>query len=183
VTLRRVATRLAGSYRIFDVLEHDMQDEEGRPLGAFTTVRCPDWVSMVPITDAGEVVLVRQYRHGIDAPTLEVPGGVIDPGEAPAHAAVRELAEETGYAPGIVEPLGWTHPNPPIQSNRHFTFLARGARRVGDAKLDPLERCELVLRPLGALRAALRTGDDPELTHALVLVSLQRAFDRLDGLR
>jgi 8-oxo-dGTP pyrophosphatase MutT (NUDIX family) len=178
--IRRVSTALAGSFRIFDVLRHEMADDSGRTREAFT-MRCPDWVSIVPVTDAGEIVLVRQYRHGIDAPTLEVPGGVIDAGESPQEAALRELREETGYAAGgAIEPLGFTHPNPPIQSNRHFMFLARGARRAFETDFDPGEECELVLLAEDEVRRAIADG---RITHALVIVALSRAFDALSPRR
>ena len=173
---RRRASARVGAYRILDVFRHEMEDAEGRPLGEGFTIECPDWVSVVPVSDDGRVALVRQYRHGIDAFTLEVPGGVIDPGESPDAAAARELVEETGWVAGSLEPLGWTHPNPPIQSNRHFMFLARGAHPARAAIDDPDERCELVVLPLAELRARVAAG---EITHALVLVALARAFDRL----
>src|ERR671921_325709 len=60
-------------------------------------IEAPDWVNVIPVTEDGRVVMVRQYRFGIAENTLEVPGGMVDPGEEPARAAARELEEETGY--------------------------------------------------------------------------------------
>lgn len=87
-------------------------------------VDTPDWINVVPLTADDRVVMIRQWRYGIAAPTLEIPGGLVDPGEDHATAAARELEEETGYRAGRLERLGTLHPNPAIQSNRIVTFLA-----------------------------------------------------------
>src|SRR6266567_1508471 len=118
-SFRRNKTERVGSYHVFDLLRHEMLDRDGRPMRDAYTFTCPDWVSVVPVTDDGNFVLVRQYRHGIDAPTLEVPGGIIDEGQDPAGAAIRELREETGYGQGTLVPLGVSHPNPALQNNLH----------------------------------------------------------------
>ncbi len=128
-----------------------------------------DWVNVVPVTRQGDLILVRQERHGIEAPTLEIPGGMIDPGEDPATAALREMLEETGYRGDTAHPLGWLHPNPAIQGNRLHVFLARDVVRVGDPKPDPREEVEVVTVPIAQARALVRAG---EISHALVVCAL-----------
>ena len=88
---------------------------------------CPDWVNIIPLTDDGQVVLIRQFRHGTQSVTLEVPGGVVEADESPEAAAVRELAEETGYVPERVKSLGFVSPNPAIQGNRSYTSWPKAA--------------------------------------------------------
>jgi 8-oxo-dGTP pyrophosphatase MutT (NUDIX family) len=153
-----------------------MIDRDGRPMRDAYTFACPDWVSVVPVTEEGSFVLVRQYRHGIDAPTLEVPGGIIEKGQDPADAAGRELREETGYGGGTLVSLGASLPNPALQNNWHHMFLARGVRRLGDPEFDVGEFCEVIVVPETEIRARIRTG---EINHALVLLALARAFEVL----
>lgn len=135
-------------------------------------IDAPDWVTVVPVTPRGQVVLVRQFRCGIWAPTLEVPGGVIDPGEAPARAAARELEEETGFRAREILPLGVCHPNPPIQANRTHSFLALGCERVGEARPEAGEDIEVELVERDELPRRVLGG---EITHALVLAALYYA--------
>jgi 8-oxo-dGTP pyrophosphatase MutT (NUDIX family) len=131
-----------------------------------------DWVNVLALTPDDDVLLVRQERHGIEDFTLELPGGMVDPGETPAKAALRELREETGYSADEAELLGWVHPNPALQGNRCWSFLVRGATRRGDGA-SPLghddEEIELVRVPFAAMRRLTREG---VITHALVVSAL-----------
>jgi ADP-ribose pyrophosphatase len=173
--VRRIKSERVASFRFFDVLRHEMVDADGAVRDAFT-FECPDWVSVVPVTNDGRFVFVRQYRHGIDQTTLEVPGGIIENGQLPADAAVRELREETGYGDGTLVALGMTHPNPALQNNSHHMFLARDVRRLGEPEFDVGEHCEVVLLSEHEVRVLAAEG---KITHALVLLALARAFEVL----
>ncbi len=131
---------------------------------------CPDWCNVVAVTEAGEVVLVWQYRFGTDAMSLEVPGGVVDPGEAPIEAARRELREETGYEAESFELLSVVEPNPALQGNRCWTYLARGAKLAHETDWDADEELETALVPRDDLPALI---DEGHVTHALVVVALE----------
>jgi ADP-ribose diphosphatase len=173
---RRQKTERVGSFRIFEVLRHEAVDGEGGRVHEGYTFSSPDWVGVVPVTADGKFVLVRQYRHGVDGPTLEVPGGLIDAGQKPAGAAVRELREETGYGGGRLVSLGASRANPAIQSNWYHMYLAEGVYPVGPTEFDAGEHCELVVLSEGQLRAEIKSGG---ITHALVLLALSRAFEVL----
>jgi 8-oxo-dGTP pyrophosphatase MutT (NUDIX family) len=167
---RRIRAHEVSDHGVFRVQSLEMRDDRGAPRRRFSIFSAPDWCNVVPITDADEVVLVWQYRFGTDALSLEIPGGVIDGGESPLNAARRELEEETGYAARSITPLCVSEPNPAIQDNRCYGFLAAGAHLAGTTRFDENEECEVVLVPTAALPALLDAG---KITHALVRVALE----------
>lgn len=135
----------------------------------FIVVRPPDWVNVVALTTDERLVLVRQFRFGIDGFSLEIPGGVMEAGEDPVGAGLRELREETGYAGATARLLGSVHPNPAIQANRcHFVFVD-GATRAHGCEWDTDEEIEVVALPVAE---ALGRARDGGITHGLVLNAL-----------
>jgi len=163
---RRVGGGVVHRCRIFDLDLVRLEPPEGGPVREFYVVDAPDWINVVPVTADGDVVLVRQYRFGVHEVTLEVPGGVCDPGEAPEETARRELLEETGYVAQELVPLGWVHPNPALQGNRCYSFLARGCEKVHDGRQDAGEDIQVVLRDRADIPELMRAG---EITHSLVI--------------
>jgi ADP-ribose pyrophosphatase len=129
----------------------------------------PDWVTVVALTEAGAAVLVRQFRFGVEANSLEIPGGMVDPDETPSAAAARELEEETGFRARQLVPLGTVHPNPALQTNRCHSFLALGCEHVLPAAQEAGEDIEVVLVQASSLRRLVREG---AITHALVVAAI-----------
>jgi 8-oxo-dGTP pyrophosphatase MutT (NUDIX family) len=134
-----------------------------------TVIDAADWVNVVAVTTERELVLVRQFRFGTWANSLEIPGGVVDPGESPEATASRELEEETGYRPSSVRLLGLSHPNPAIQGNRLHSYLAEGCVKVNEGRPDASEDLRVELVPRAALRELVMSG---HITHSLVLAAL-----------
>lgn len=125
----------------------------------FYVLEAPDWVNVIPLTADGEVVMIRQYRHGRSEETLEIPGGMIDPGdESPAVAAARELAEETGYLARRIEAIGAVAPNPAIQDNLCHSFVATDLHQTGEQHLDDAEDIAVELVPLQDIPRLIRGG-------------------------
>jgi ADP-ribose pyrophosphatase len=175
---RRRSVEPAGSYRVFQVRRLELEDEQGRSRGDAFVLSSREWCNVVAVTADDQVVLVWQYRFGSDALSLEIPGGVVDPGESPLEAARRELLEETGYAADAVEPLLVLAANPAIQDNRCHTFLARGARRTTPTKFDAQEELETVLVPAARIADLLDGG---QVTHSLVHSALEVFWRRRAG--
>ena len=164
---RRVGSRRIHDCRVFDLHEVRFEPPDGRAAADFFVGDAPDWINVVPLTRDDEVVFVRQFRFGIEDLTLEIPGGMCDPGESPGVAASRELRDETGYE-GRIETLGSVHPNPAIQSNRCWSYVARDVVRVGDPRPDEHESFEIVLHPLRDVPDLIRSG---RITHSLVVTA------------
>jgi ADP-ribose diphosphatase len=165
----RIGARLPGhDYRIFRTAFVDGEHPRGGAGVRFSLIEAPDWVNVVAITRDHRVVLLRQYRPGIDAVCLEIPGGMIDPGENPVAAAARELAEETGYTGGSWEHVGKVAPNPAIQNNYLHTILARGVELTQPPAPDSGEVLAVETRPFAEVQRALVDG---RIEHALVVVA------------
>jgi 8-oxo-dGTP pyrophosphatase MutT (NUDIX family) len=163
------ARELLHDCRIFRVHRATARSPHTAAAHPFYTIDADSWVNVVATTARGEVVMVRQWRHGASRVTLEIPGGLIDPGESAETAAVRELLEETGYAAPSVRPLGVANPNPAIFGNRVHTYLAENCERVAEVRNGPLEETWVELVPERELAARLRAG---EIDHALVIAAL-----------
>lgn len=157
------------STRVFDVhgvrYRHPVRGTEKE----FIVLQAPDWVNVVAVTADQRIVMVRQFRFGIDAFSLEIPGGVMEHGEDPVTAGARELREETGYAGAPAQLLGTVHPNPAIQSNRCHYVLIESAMRTHELAWDADEEIHVETRPVDEVMALAQSGG---ITHALVLNAL-----------
>ncbi|MEO2168612.1 MAG: NUDIX hydrolase [bacterium] len=169
---QRLHSETIARTRVFDVHKETKRSPRTGQNHDFFVIEASDWVNIVPLTPAGEVVLIRQYRHGVADFTLEIPGGMMDAEDAsPAAAAQREMQEETGYDSDDIRPLGWVHPNPAIQGNRTFMFAAYGAERRMETNFDTTEEIEVVTAPLSRVPELIR---DETISHALVISAFHR---------
>ena len=154
---------------VFDVSRSWTRSPKDGRAHAFYRIDAPDWVNVIPVTPDDEVVMVRQFRHGLREVTLEIPGGIVDPGEEPGVAAARELREETGYRAGRVRFLGAVNPNPAVFGNRVHSYLAEGCVPDGEIQNSATEETHVELVPRAQIPARLRAG---EIDHALVIAAL-----------
>jgi len=160
----------------FDVLAKTVSGFGDDP---FYALRIYDYVAVVALTERGEILLVRQYRPAVEKFTLELPSGIVEPGEDPAEAAKRELIEETGYAADQVEELPALCTDSGRLANRIYGYFARDVKPTGhaiEAGLDlivcsPQQLAVYIMEGqfdlsmhLGTLLLAVLTNRLPELT-------------------
>ena len=139
-----ISKRLVYRGRVLSVRVDTVVTEKGRETTREIVDR-PDTVSVVALDNDANILLVRQYRYAISKYTLEIPAGVIDPGETPEQAARRELREETGYDPNSLTRLYSYWPAIGYSTERMTIFLATGLRYApleGDEEELHLERLQ-----------------------------------------
>ncbi|HQV32976.1 MAG TPA: NUDIX hydrolase [Calditrichia bacterium] len=133
-----------------------------------------DWVNVVALTEDEQLVLVRQFRFGVEKVTLEVPGGMVDPGEDHFEAARRELLEETGFASEDWHYLGYVEPNPAILDNHCHTWLARKAFRQQEPNPEAGEDITVEVLGKDAVKQAYRDG---AFRHSLAVIAVLHVLE------
>jgi 8-oxo-dGTP pyrophosphatase MutT (NUDIX family) len=119
-----VNDRLLRACRVWDLRERQYRHPISGKEGDFYYIDSRDWAVVVARTKAGELILVRQFRWGADELSWELPGGIVERGEDPVEAGLRELSEETGYAAASGRRIGCCQPNPAILNNYCHIILA-----------------------------------------------------------
>lgn len=165
----KLGQRLQLQTRVFEVRGTRYRHPGRQTEREFVVIHAPDWVNVVAVTTDERIVLVRQFRYGIDEFSLEVPGGVMEAGEDPVTAGLRELREETGFAGQSARLLGSVHPNPAIQSNRCHFVLVEGAVRSHELEWDPDEEIHVTAQPVSEVLAVAHAGG---IVHGLALNAL-----------
>ena len=130
-------------HQYFTARKDKCETPEGKIIDEYFVVELPTTVCAVAITEEGEVLMVKQYRHPIKETILEIPGGFVDEGETPEQAMKRELKEETGYEFSSVVNVGKIAANPGVLDNFTYLFLAQGGIKTSAQKLDKNEELEV----------------------------------------
>lgn len=159
---------------VFALVRSRRRAADGREADYYV-METPDWANVVALTNDSQgrqcFVMVRQFRHGSMAVSLEFPGGVVDQGEDPTAAITRELKEETGYVSDEISYLGSVNPNPALMGNRCHTYLAEQCVHPGGAQdLDENEIIDVELVPVDDIISGERNG---EFDHAMMHVALE----------
>ena len=173
LTWKKLASREGPELPLFRVRLDQLQHPTSARTFERLVLEAPDWVNVAAVTDEGRIVMVEQYRFGVEALTLEPVGGLVDAGEDSLAAAQRELAEETGFGGGDWRYLGAVQANPAIHNNLCHMWLARGVTQRSEPAPDDGEAIRVHLLSLDEVRQAVA---EQRFMHPLGLAALSRVF-------
>jgi len=161
--------QLVEDFKLFQIQKKQVRSPRTGEISEVQSIHLVDWVLILPLTADEQVIMVRQYRHGIERICLELPGGLVDPADRlPAISAQRELMEETGYQADQIMLIGECYPQPAILSNKCFFYLAQNAAEAKAQHLDSGEDIEIVKVPLKEIPARIA---NKEIDHGMVLLA------------
>lgn len=167
---KTLGSKLLGDFRIFTIRSDRKVSPRTQKEHDFFVIDSAHWVNVIALTPRRELVMVEQFRHGSNTVELEVPGGMIDPGDAsPILAGARELREETGYEGVNGRIIGEVWPNPAIQSNTCYTALFENCEPKHPQEWDQSEELVTRLVPLPDIPDLIASG---RIRHSLVVVAL-----------
>jgi ADP-ribose pyrophosphatase len=168
------SSKRVGDFRVFSVRSDLKLSPRTGDEHDFYVIETVNWVNVIALTTEGKLVMIHQYRHGSDTVELEIPGGMIDPGDlSPLEAGLRELREETGYEGTQAELIGQIYPNPALMNNICYTVLVRNCELKHPINLDHSEDLATTLIDQREIPNLIRSR---KIGHALVAV----AFYHLD---
>lgn len=166
--MKKVRRKQVYDGKLFDVVIENWGERERE------VVEHPGSVTIVPVDADGRVVLTRQFREAARKELLELPAGMLDPGEVPLAAAQRELAEETGLHGGEWRQLRMIHPSPGVLREAVTIFVAEGLEE-GESKLEGSEDIEVVRLSPAELEARLDELEDAKTLVGVLLYLRERA--------
>lgn len=176
---KTLSSEYISRHRYFTARKDKCEAPGDKIIEEYYVVELPTTACALAITESGEAVLVKQYRHPVEEVLLELPGGFIDENELPVTAMARELLEETGYEFSSVEQVGKVAANPGVLNNYTYLFLAQGGRKVADQNLDHNEEIEIVTLPLAELKQLFLDNKIVQSLHANCIFYALRALGQL----
>ncbi len=180
MTWRVRHSRIIHQDRWISLRADDCVTDGGVAISPYYVLDYPDFVHALALDPAGRVVLVRQYRHGAKSLSLELPGGVMDPGEAdPVAAAMRELREETGFTSPSARLIASLSGDPAKMGNRTHLVLAEAALAEHSPAPDETEGVSVVLLPVADSLELALSGGILHAAHVAFLLMGLRACGRL----
>jgi ADP-ribose pyrophosphatase len=155
----------------FTVRKDRCETPQGKIVDPYYVYEFPTWVTALALTEKGQVILVRQYRHAIEEVSLETPGGCMDYTDKTFEVAIaRELLEETGYSFSVYNYLGKISPNPSTNNNWMHMFLATGGKKIKEQELDENEEIEVELYSIDELKNLVRENKIIQAMHTTCIL-------------
>jgi len=154
-----LSSKMAFEHRWYRLRQDKVALPNGHVIDDFFVSERPDIATVLPITKDGQIVFVRQYRHGVGEILLELPAGTFEKSEAPLAVAKRELAEETGYTSNEWEAITTFYNSPVKQTNRMHLFRAENVCLTHPQKLDITEEIAVVTKPISEIAQLIASGE------------------------
>ena len=165
----------------FKVRKDKCETPEGKIIDPYYVYEFPTWVTAVPVTDDGKIIMVKQYRHALGETCIEIPGGCVDDTDKDLEEAIaRELKEETGYTFSSFEYLGTTSANPSTNNNLMHMFLAKGGKLTNKQELDSNEEIEVELFSVDEVKQLLR---DKKIVQSMHVTCIMYALEKMHELK
>ena len=164
----QTSSEIVGAFPVFEVRRNKCIRPSDKRTADFYVIGSPDWANVIARTSEGELIMIEQFRHGTEEMNLELAGGIIDKGEEPKASAARELLEETGYSSNKWVLLGSSRPNPAIQSNTIYHYLALDCEKTAETSFDENESIATRLLPEKEVENLIIKGT---ISHSLVVAA------------
>ncbi len=156
-------------FSFFTARKDKCETPEGKIIEQYYVVELPTTACALALTESGDAIMIKQYRHPVAKVILELPGGFIDENETPEVAMARELMEETGYEFQSIEQVGTIAANPGVLNNYTDLFLAKGGKRTSSQDLDHNEDIDVVTMPLEELKNLFLKNKIEQALHAMCI--------------
>ncbi|MBC7886685.1 MAG: NUDIX hydrolase [Ferruginibacter sp.] len=176
---KKLSSEYISKHPYFTARKDTCEMPDGKIVDSYYVVELPASVCALAITDKGTVLMVKQYRHPLEATLIELPGGFVDEGEEPDKAISRELLEETGHEFSSIVYVGKVSANPGLLTGYTYLYLAQGGKKIALQSLDHNEEIEVLQIPLEDVHAMLAGN---EIVQALHVSCLFYAFQKLDAM-